>query len=326
MSNSPAGSSFLQGGGGVSLQGGSGVSTLQPAAGTLRLQPAASSATVGALSNPAGPSVPAQNATLANGQNLLTQYSNVPAPVYAPTLDFAAINAQANAAAQNNVNPYYVKSLNDFMAQQATTKAQQQAQTSTNIQNLKDTLTNTTSANAVTGARTTEDTAQKEADTAQAADWRQTDQGGQYDIDRVAQAVTQAKSGLTGSGLAGGQDLATQNKFNTTESRQATTDQQSNQAAELAKARTFEDLGTSNTLAGQTENKGETQANVDLTNFITNQGFDLKNEQNDLEQKRLQAVATEQQNQSKLLINQFVNSIANPAQRQAAISAYGNAF
>lgn len=268
----------------------------------------------------------AANSVLQQSQNLLNQYGYGAGPVYAPKLDLAAINAQARAAAQNNVNPFYVKSLNDFVAQQASEKAQQQAQTDINIKNLKDTLTNTQAANATTGERTTEDTATKEANIAQTADWRQTDQGGQYDIDRVSQAIQQAKSGLTGSGIAAGAAASTQEKFNTTESRQATGDQQAKAQAELLKARTFEDLGTSNKLAGEVETKGETQQNVNLTNFLTNQGFTLQNEKNDLEQKRLQSVAAESQTQAKLLVDKFIASIANPAQRMAALQAYGNAF
>lgn len=314
--------------------GGSPGSIYQPGATTANIQtkpltvstaPNTSSIYVPGGKNPAPTAGTGANLQATTNQ-LLSQYGGVPAPVYAPKLDLAAISAQARSAAENNVNPYYTKELNDFLAQQASTKAQQQAQTDTNIQNLKDTLTNTQAANETTGNRATEDTATKEAGINQAADWRQTDQGGQYDLDRVAQAVQQAKSGLTGSGIAGGQSAASQDKFNTTESRQATQDTEDKVAAELSKARTFEDLATSNKLAGETEAKGEKQANVDLTNFITNQGFDLKNEQDQLEQKRLAAVSAETQNQSKLLINNFINSIANPAQRQAAIQAYGGAF
>lgn len=272
------------------------------------------------------PSVAAGYNQLASAQALLKSIQGPPAPVYAPKLDLAAINAQARAAAENNVNPFYVKSLNDFMTQQASEKAQQQAQTATNIQNLKDTLTNTQNANAVTGERTTADTATKEAQAAEQTDWRQTDQGGQFDMDRIAMAINQGKSGLTGSGIAAGQQGAAQNKFNTTESRQATTDAEQKAQTELSKARTFEDLATSNKLAGESETKGESQANVDLTNFITNQGFQATAQKNDLEQKRLGAVANETQAQAKLLINKFISSIANPAQRQAAVNAYGNAF
>lgn len=272
------------------------------------------------------PQVTAGNALLSQGQQLLNSINGPAAPVYAPSLDLAAINAQARAAAEANVNPFYTKSLNDFLTQQASEKAQQEGQTATNIQNLKDTLTNTQNANEVTGERATEDTATKEEQAAEATDWRQTDQGGQYDMNRIAMAVNQAKSGLTGSGLAGGAQKTAQDTFNTTESRQATTDAETKAATELGKARTFEDLATSNTLAGQTEATGESQANVDLTNFITNQGFALTGEQNTLEQNRLQAVASETTNQAKLLINNFISSISNPAQRLAAIQAYGNAF
>lgn len=252
-----------------------------------------------------------------------------PPPVYAPQFDTAAINAQSRAAAENNVNPYYTLEMNRMLGQAATEKSQQEAQTKTNIQNLKDTLTNTTDANAVTGARTTEDTGIKEAGINQAADWRQTDQGGQYDMDRVAQAISQAKSGLTGSGIAGGQAGAAQDKFNTTESRQATTDADSKAAAELSKARTFEDLATSNKVAGQSEGKGEAQANVDLNNFIVNQKYNTQygeGAQSTLEKQRQADIVSETQRQNQLAINTLIQHLSNPAQRQAAYQAYGGAF
>ena len=89
-------------------------------------------------------------------------------------------------------------------------------------------------------------------------------------------------------------------------------------------ARTFEDLATSNKNATSAEAKGETQAQFDLNKFITGQTTDLQGEQQQLEQQRQQALQAEQQNQTKLLVNNFINSIANPAQRQAALQAYGS--
>lgn len=254
---------------------------------------------------------------------LLAQIAKQNQQVYAPALDLNSIYGQAKTAAEANVNPYYTKQLNDFVAQQATAKAQQQQQTQVNIQNLQDQLAQTQAANAVTGNRATEDTANTEAQINQTADQRQQDQGAAFDTTRNAQAANLAQSGLSGSGLGAQQQASAQQQQDTTESRQATTDQQSKDAAELVKARTFEDIGTSNTNAQSGETKGETQANFDLDKFITGQSADLQNQQNTLENQRLGAVASEQQNQAKLLINNFINSIANPAQRQAAIAAYG---
>lgn len=329
-----AGTSFLQGSGGLQTGGTTQTTagTPQNAAGTLRLQnPGAipnlpTQQTVNANQVGINQAVSANNSLSAQIAALEKQIAAANQQVYAPNLDLAAVNAQARSAAENNVNPYYTKQLNDFVAQQTAQKAQQQQATDIQIKNLQDQLAQTQQANTVTGQRATEDTATKEAQAAQATDQRQTDQGTSFDQARTQQALQLAQGGLTGSGLAAQQEVATQTAHDTTETRQAQADQDQKNATELAKARTFEDLASSNTLAQTAEGKGEKSANINLDNFIQNQGFDLNNQKNSLETQRLQAVATEQSNQAKLLINNFINSIANPAQRQAAIKVYGGAF
>lgn len=254
---------------------------------------------------------------------LIAAASAAPRQVMAPALDVNSIYSKAGATAAANVNPYYTKLLNDFVGQQATVRQQQQQQTDTNITNLQDQLKQVKEANTVTGNRATEDTATAEANAAQATDERQQDQGTAFDTSRADQAVHQAAAGLTGSGLAAGETASAQKTQDTTEARQAENDQQVKTATELAKARTFEDLATSNTNATTAEGKGETQAKFDLDKFITGQTTDLQAEQDALENRRRADLANEKSNQTKILVQNFINSIANPAQRQAAISAYG---
>lgn len=247
-----------------------------------------------------------------------------PAPVYAPALDTGAIYNRASAAAASNVNPYYTKLLNDFITNQATAKQQQQQQTDFNIQSLKDQLAQVQKANTVTGTRATEDAATTEAQAAEAANNRQIDQGTVFNDTRNAEAIKLAESGLTGSGIATGQQIKTQQTQDVTEQRQAQADQEAKNATELTKARTFEDLTTSNTNATTAEGKGETQAHFDLNKFIVGQTSDLQQYQGQTEIARQNAINAETAKQTHLLVQQFINSIANPAQRQAAISAYGN--
>lgn len=243
--------------------------------------------------------------------------------VYAPALNTSAIYSRANSKAAANVNPYYTKLLHEFVGQQAVTKQQQQKQTDVNIQNLNDQLAQTQQANLVTGQRATQATATNEAQIAQNADNRQVDQGTQFNTDRNALAIQEAGAGLTGSGLSTGVQASAQKTQDTTETRQAQTDQEAKDAAELSKAQTFEDLATSNTNATSAATKGVTQAKFDLNKFITGQTSDLKNERQSLEVQRQGALATERQNQTRILVSNFINSIANPAQRQAAYGAYG---
>lgn len=255
---------------------------------------------------------------------LEAQIAKANAPVYAPALDTNAIYNQASTTAAANVNPYYTKLLNDFITQQGTARQQQQTQTATNVQNLQTQLAQLKAGNQVTGDRAVEDAATTEGNIATAADERQLDQGTAFDTARDTQAGQIAASGLTGSGIGAGQQLTAQNTQDTTETRQANADQTAKNATELSKARTFEDLATSNTNATTSEGQGEQQQQFNLNNFITGQSTDLQGEQQTLEQQRQQALASEKSTQTKLLINNFINSISNPAQRQAAISTYGS--
>lgn len=249
-----------------------------------------------------------------------------PAPVYAPKLDVNGLYNQAKGIAAGNVNPYYTKALNDFVSQQSQAKALQQQQHDMEIKNFQDELAHTQQENAVSGTRATEDTALKEQQIAQAADQTQLDQGSAFDVARNQEAQKEAQTGLAGSGLAAGTEAGTQQAHDITEQRQAETDQQNKTATELAKARTFEDLGRSNTYAGSQEQKGEQSSNFNLSKFIQTQASDLSQQSQNLEQQRLARLATESQNQAKILFNNYIAGISNPAQRQAALSTYGGSF
>lgn len=246
--------------------------------------------------------------------------------VYAPPLNLSSIYSQAGAKAASAVNPYYTKQLQDFQAQQAQDKALQQQQTQMNIQNLQTQLQNTLQGNSIAQARTGQDVLQNEQQIGIKADQQQQDQGTQFDQARIAQAKQLASQGLTTSGLGEQQVQGSQDTRNLQETRQAADVAQQNQAQELFKSRTFEDLARSGELAGQAEKTGETQQNFDLNKFIQGQAYSLQQQTQSLEQQRLARVSQETQNQAKLLVNQFIQSISNPAQRLAAAQQYQGAF
>lgn len=246
-------------------------------------------------------------------------------PVYAPRLDIAAVNAQARKAAAGAVNPFYTKTLNDFLTQQAQEKAFQEQQNATNVKNLQDQLTQTTAANAVTGQRAGENAATSTANTNTAADQYQTDQGTATDQARIDLARKQAEAGLSG-GVAAGQQLEGTTAANTAEARQGEQFQQQRDQANLLKNRTLEDITTSNANATTAEQKGEAQAKFDLDKYIAGNITATKNERNTLEQQRLQAIQSETQNQAKLAFSKYLAGISNPAQYVAALNTYGGAF
>lgn len=281
--------------------------------------PATSGAGVKAAQTQANSTTSSINALLAQIQALTNAQQK---QVYAPALDYKAISAQARQQAEAAVNPYYTKQLNDFLTQQSVQKQQQQVAHDTAVQNLQDQLAATLKANETTGARTTADVAQNEADVNQATDEFQTDNGQTFAGDRIAQAHDLAAKGLTGGLGAQAAETATAT-HNTTEKRQVEQADKQKQAQELLKSRTFEDLATSGTLASTAKEKGVKQTDVDLADFIENQGLELTSKQSELAHNKESDILNKASSISGGLVQDFINSIANPAQRQAAMQAYG---
>lgn len=245
---------------------------------------------------------------------------------YAPALDLASINSQARAKAEANVNPYYTKQLQTFLQKQAFQRGVQQKQTQMNIEGLNENLQNTLQAGEIDKTRTAEDVATNLNKINTKADEFQQDTGEQFNDARIQQAKQIASQGLTQSGIGSQQQLATQSKRNTVEGRQSAEFQQQKDVQNLFKTRTFEDIARSGGLAKKAKERGVKQAEFDLNNYIKNQEFELESEKLSLESQRLQRIAQETSAQGGMLVNQFIQSIANPAQRQAAAQAYGGLF
>lgn len=307
-------------GGGISLQG----STYPLQGGNINLQQTPARG----ITINTNPAKAAQTSVQPPDYNALLAAANAAAQqaAYAPALNLGDIYNQASTTAQGAVNPYYTKQLSDFQTQQAQSKALQQQQTQMNIQNLQTQLANTLQGNQITQGRTAQDVLGNEQQIGIKADQAQQDQGTQFDQARIAQAKQLASQGLTTSGTGAQQVLGSQTDRNTQEGRQAADVAQQQQAQELFKTRTFEDLARSGDLATKQEATGETQANFDLNKFILGQAADLQQQTQSLEQQRLSRVAQETQNQAKLLVNNFIQSLSNPAQRLAAAQQYGGAF
>ena len=241
--------------------------------------------------------------------------------VYAPRLDIAALGAQARAGAESAVNPYYTLQLNQFLAKQAAQKQQQQTQYETNVKNAEEQLKQTLEGNEITKQRTTEDVAQNQQQIAQTADEFQTDTGQQFAEDRLALA----KEASTG-GLGQQKVEKVQTARNLQETRQTGKFEQQKQEQELFKGRTFEDLTRSGEIATKGTTRAKEAAKFDLDSYIQNMGFQESEERDRLRTNQLQEIAAKEAEQRRLLFNNYLNNISNPAQRQAAVSQYGGQF
>lgn len=248
---------------------------------------------------------------------------SAPAPVYAPKLDIAGLQAQARKSAENAVNPYYTKALSDYLEKEAFNRKTQEAQTQTNITNLEDSLKQTLEQNALTKERTGQDVATNEAQIARSEDQFQTDSGQAFDAARIAQARQAAISGTTG-GTAGASQEALQTKNAVTEQRQVQQFKDQFDQQELFKNRSFEDIARSNAQATTNKEKGVKQAQFDLDSFIKSQAFAEKETRNSLEKSRLESIQANQQSQSALLFSNWLAGISDPAKYLAAVQTYGS--
>jgi hypothetical protein len=223
--------------------------------------------------NPPAPAFHAPNLLAGSGTNY------APPP---PNWDLNAIYNQAGGAAAGQINPYYTQQLQQFQQGQVQAKALQEQQRQLNLQNIGNQLTNTMQSNETSRGRTSQDVLQNEQQIGQQADYRQQDQGQQFDEARIAQAKQIAQGGLTGSGLGNQQTLQSQTTRNTQELRQGEQDHQQIAAQELSKARTFEDLANSDVLAKQSKTQGEKQVSLDWDKFVQGQASDLQQPSNPL--------------------------------------------
>ncbi len=246
-----------------------------------------------------------------------------PRPPVAPKLDIASLNAKARQAAENAVNPFYTKRLNDFLAQQAALRQRQTAQFETDTKNIQDRLAQSLEQSGLKRSQTTEDVQLAQQDIAQNADEFQVDAGQQFDQARLDLARATSAGGLTGGLGAQRQAEATQTR-NTQEQRQTQKFQQAKAAQDLFKTRTFEELAKSDELNKVSTEKGKKQAKFDFDSYIQDLGFKEADTRNSLEQDRLERIANEQRNQAKLQFNQYLAGIRDPAQLQAAVQTYGS--
>lgn len=246
---------------------------------------------------------------------------NRPAAPTAANYDYLGNRHAAQAQAASNINPLYIKLLNQFKTDQATALARQQADTTYGKSQLDQQLQDALDASGVNRTRTAQDVTTNKSDIANQEQNFQADTGQQFD---------QARTALARTGFAGGGNTDQLNQQsqqqNVQEGRQTQAFQQQKNVQDLLKSRTFEDLSRSDAL--NTRNTGQQQGRLDinLNRFIEDQGTALTKQQQELELKRQADIASQTPTYEKELFGQFLNSIKNTGVRAATQSAYGGLF
>lgn len=244
-------------------------------------------------------------------------------PYYNTTQGYAT--AQQNA--QNLVDPVYVQKLQAALAPIQLGITQSTAQTATDKTAIQTQLQQSLADNATAQQRAQEDQQTSLGQIGQDETNYQQDEGTQFDQARQALLGNIANSGLTTSGLGQQQNANAITARNQASNEQEQQFQGGRDAANTLATRTFQDLSTSSTRANQGAAAQTAQKDTDLQNYIDNANLQTTKAQTQNEADRLEAVASETQNQYQLGVANFINSLigsgARPGDVQLAQQVYG---
>lgn len=237
-----------------------------------------------------------------------------------PYYDIGAARAQASNTAASVVNPVYQDKINKFLAKAAEARTQKTTDINRGKEDLTTALTQSLEDTATNRTRTSQDVASKIGETNYQEGQFQNADAAQFDATNRDARVGLADAGLTTSGLGSQKLEQLQLDRNTQSADQLRTFENQRQTQELFKTRTFEDLGTKDTRSTQLTDRQKEGLDIDLNNFIVNQGLDEQGFRADTEAERLNAMfqATEQSYQSQ--VGQFIASLINSGARSQDIA------
>jgi len=237
-----------------------------------------------------------------------------------PYYNTSAAWAQAQKAASGVVDPVYTDKLNQYLQkeqlgikQQTAEQQAQEAASNTALQQaIEDFTTNTN--------RENQDLSTNLGDVKTAETNYQRDSGTQFDAARAALLGTIANSGLTTSGIGRQQETAAVGARNTQEAEQQQSFDQQRRDFQTKATRNIEDLTTGKTRTEQktaidiADQKRALQDYIDSA-AVEEQGFRTQNEAD-----RLAAIANEAQNQYKIGVGNFIQSLIGGGARAQDIA------
>lgn len=262
----------------------------------------------------------AQAASDARIRALMGQINSQPR---AATPDFAGINARARQTAEANVNPFYVKQLNDFLAQQQVKQTRKQEDYTRNITDLEDALKTSLETSQINRERTGEDVATNLGEITAQEDFSQGQEGTQFDQARLA-LLRQGED--AGAGQAQQEVGSAVTQRNVQAKEQARQVNVQKEAQNTFKTRTFADLGRSDKLAGEQTTKQKEVQKIDLDRYVQDIASETEQKRTGLEIERLTRLSEETRNQRSLGFQDFLKTISNPGTLAATAQAYGGMF
>lgn len=230
--------------------------------------------------------------------------------------DISGAYSQARSRAQADVNPYYDKKINDYIAEQNRKRTVEQENATRTTGNLDTNLGYALEASDVSRGRTAEDTTLKTSQLADQQDAYQADTGKAFEVARNDLGTQVANAGLTTSGLGAQQTVDQVGARNVTEGRQNKAFNVQKQAAETFKSRTFDDLAR-----GDTQNKEQTafkkeSVNLDLKDALAQLDFQQEQETMANQYERAGALVSKEAQAYQNIVNNFLASQYGKARAQ----------
>jgi hypothetical protein len=237
-----------------------------------------------------------------------------------PTYDIMGNYKRARSTAESKVNPLYAKYLKDFLAGQKVKKTNKQTETGLTKAATALDLSQTIGQNAVDRTRTGEDTTSAIQKITEQEGQMQQDTGTQFDVDRRALAEKNAASGVTTSGIGGGNMFVQQDQRNISEARQVQEASNQRDAKRLFASRTFEDLARGDTNATAIASSKDKQAQFDLDAYLSELAIDETQYRADNEVKRLTDINNQSQTYERQGTQSFLSSLAGAGWRPQDIA------
>lgn len=250
-------------------------------------------------------------AAIYNAQLAAYKAANPPVPIpRLVTMDTGAAWNQAAQMATAAVSPIYQQKMSDFLHGQSVALQQQQASTNTAKTALDTTLANSLADTQTQRTRTSEDTTANIGDINATQDYNARTGGLSFDTAQRALTEGTGAAGTGESGLGRQQVTAAATSYGLQSNEQVRQSTNKVAAANTLMNRTFEDLGTSDTRSTATNVTGKANLEVNLQNFIQNQGLDLTNEQHAEDLAKAEDIAGQTGTNEQKLVNQWLQSLA----------------
>lgn len=246
--------------------------------------------------------------TIANLLQSIQSEEQANAPGTAASLNINALQASANQAAQNSVNPLYTQYLNQYMQESAAQQQAAQSQNTLNLQGEQTGLANTLNTNQLqsTEAANTNALTQGNINTQQ--------QNYQLQTGNAQNAKMQAIQQSIGSGNLGASGLGQQQLYNAENSRNVADAAQSGQfqyqrdQGNLSTQDTFDQLALQSQQANTAEGQAESQTNFNLNDYLRQAAANDTAVQESLASSQQQAITAAEQNNLAQGVQGAINS------------------